>query len=252
MRLLHVDSILKVPCSHIEGPEFWCNVCKRIVRADGNEHLPQIAGGMPIAGPIAYQGAYDASTFNAAQYQIFNLTAPVTLTNPTSATVIWQPTTAYGQQGYTQVPVPFAPNFLNRIGVGFEYYVAGIYNLGATSTVIFTVTLGGVTIATWTTGSQSNTGASLLWSFSGYAFCQSVAGPGGGNGSLMSHGNLQFALGATTAASVTSYNDTNTAAITNAAMNLSLPLQLQFLVNLGSGNSSSTITAQIGTVDFTQ
>src|SRR5215471_296775 len=121
-------------------------------------------------------------------------TTTVQATNPTSATNLM---TASIQAGT-----------LARVGQNLVVSAAGIVNLTtSTSTATFAVILGGVTIATFTTGAFAIS-LNLGWNLSINATVASV--DSGGNVTLETHGQASGAL-TTAAGAITAYNDTNTA-----------------------------------------
>src|ERR1700743_1217279 len=95
------------------------------------------------AGRMA-TGSFAQRALNVLSYRLVSNVTPVSLTNPTSATDLMT---------YTFPPNPMGSgNILNDGGKGFDLFCAGTYNLAASSTVVFTIKLGGVTLATFTTG----------------------------------------------------------------------------------------------------
>lgn len=190
---------------------------------------------MPSPAGLRKDGALTKDVLNLLQYQLQANATPVQLTNPTVATDLMT------------YPVP--TDLLNAIGAGIEIFAAGVYNLGLASTLVFTIKLAGVTIATFTTAAQATIGVTLGWNVTVVA---TVVGAGA-NASLEVHGELNFDSGATLAAACSTFLDSNTAAITGVNLNPQMPpatALLEVMANLGSGNAGSTITERLLTVQL--
>lgn len=186
---------------------------------------------MPSPLGLVGRGSFDDRVANALQYQMSLNTTPVSLTNPTTATDLM---TFLFPTGPSNLG-----NILNVLGAGFELFCQGTYNLGLASTLVFTIKLGGVTIATFTTASQATTGVTLAWQLTFSAFTASV----GSAGTVEAHGVLTFSSGATLAAAASSFMDSNTAP--SAAIDLTRAQTLEILANLGSGNAGSSIAQRV-------
>jgi hypothetical protein len=184
--------------------------------------------------PLIYQGALDGAAANVLNgsfvQQLVGNATPVSLTNPTVATDMMTAT--------------LQPNTVDAAGDGLRIFAAGTYNLGLASTLVFTIKLGGVTIATFTTASQATTAVTLGWQVDLVA---TVVTPGA-SGTLEVHGALNFDSGATLAAACTTFLDSNIAV--SSAINLTAPALLEIMSNLGSGNAGSNITQRQLTVEL--
>ena len=186
---------------------------------------------MPDATGLMATGSFYARAMNIIPYEMLANTTPVVLTNPTAATDLMTFT------------VPTNPNgngcIINKLGAGFLVYAQGNINLAAASTLVFTVKLGTVTIATITTASQTNTAVVLNWQLDLDIITSAV----GSSGTVEAHGKLFFDSGATLAAAASVFQDSITAA--SAAIDLTQNPVLEVMANLGSGNASSTVTARV-------
>jgi len=187
---------------------------------------------MPNANPNAfiYDGAIHGDSrklLNQTYEQelVANVT-PVQATNPTVATNLQTATLNAGT--------------LSRVGQSLEIFAAGIVNLTTTtSAVTFAFILGGVTIASFTTGAFAVGALNLGWN--GTITATVVSVDSGGNVTLETHGSLGGAL-TTAAGSITAYNDTNTAVSSSIAAASSLTLQVQ--ATLAAGNAASFVTSR--------
>jgi hypothetical protein len=185
---------------------------------------------MPSPQGMNYDGAFTRDIANVSEFNLFTTATPVVLTNPTSATDLITYLVPGGQ--------------LNGAGRALELFAAGVYNLAAASTLIFTLKLGGVTLATFTTASQATTAVTLAWQMDGTGI---VLVPGSA-GTMEFHGQLNFDSGATLAAACSAFLDSNTAALTG--LNYQAPLLLEIMANLGTGNAGSTITSRFLQVQY--
>jgi hypothetical protein len=151
------------------------------------------------------------------------------------------------------VGMPTAQWVMNAPGRTLQYFGAGTYSLGTSSTVTLKLKLCSVagcgsgtvvTLASWTTASQSTTSVTLAYNLS--ASCVTVTL--GSSGTAECHGTLQFDSGATLAAATSSFNDSNTAVISG------LPLAgqwfLQSTLAFNTSNASNTSTLRLQTVDI--
>lgn len=154
---------------------------------------------------------------------------PVAITNKTSAFNL--------MAAYT-----FPAGALNVAGKSFRLRAAGTYNLGATSTNVFKVNLGAITLATLTSGSNANTGVELPWEIDLVASTTST----GATGTVEAYGKLLIDIGATAAIAMTVYG----ASGVSSAIDLTATAALQVQANLGSGNASSTQTQRLQLVEF--
>ena len=145
------------------------------------------------AQPLVFDGAVAGSTRNVLnttfEQQLIANTTVVQATNPTSATNLMTANIPAGT--------------FSAVGQGLEIFGAGIVNLTTTtSAVTFAVILGGVTIATFTTGSFAVGALNLGWNLTIFATVVSYTPAGGGQigGSvtLEVHGSVNASL--TTAA----------------------------------------------------
>jgi len=164
---------------------------------------------------------------SCVEQQLQASTTVNSLTNPTSATDL--ATFTIG------APTGGASVSLNAPGKALQITAFGTYNLGAASTVVFTVKLGGATLATFTTASQATTGVTLGWQLQ----LTSITVTPGASGTAEAHGALQFDSGATLAAASSQFLDSNTAVITS--INYTGPLLLEVMANFGTGNGASVI-----------
>jgi hypothetical protein len=191
---------------------------------------------MPNSSPNPYvhQGTFDQSVVNdilsCTEQQIAVSTTVVSLTNPTVAT--------------DMMTAVLQPNTLSAPNKVLQVFAAGTYNLGAASTVVFTIKLGGVTIATFTTASQATTAVTLGWQVQ-FAAAVVTAGP---VGTLEVHGELNFDSGATLAAACSTFLDSNTAV--SSAINLAAISTLEIMANLGTGNAGSVIAQRLLEVEL--
>lgn len=193
-----------------------------------------------LANPYKHDGAVSNDglvndMLNVVEQQLFVNTTVVSLTNPTSATDMMTFTVA----GPTSQSVS-----LNGAGKALQVTAAGTYNLGLASTVVFTVKLGGVTMATFTTASQATTGVTLAWQL----YLNSITVGTGSAGTAECHGELSFDSGATLAAAASAFLDSNTALITG--INYTAPLLLEVMANFGSGNGASVIAERFLQVEL--
>jgi len=148
--------------------------------------------------------------------------------------------------------MPYSEWVMNQPGRLLEYAGFGTYNLGTTSTVTVKLklcTIAGcgsgtvITLASWTTASQTNTSVTL--GFNVNAYCVTVTS--GATGTLECHGTLNFDSGATLAAASTTFNDSNTAVISSVPLNGQWFLQSTLAFN--SANASNTATLRIQSAD---
>lgn len=177
--------------------------------------------------PITYEGVFgadDRRQINGSfEQQLISNVVPVQLTNPTSATDLMTAT--------------LQARTLNAVGEGLEIFGAGVVNLTTTtSAATFAVKLGGVTIASFTTGSFAVGAINLGWNFTLTATVASV--DAFGNITLETHGALNASL-TTAAGSITAYNDTNVAVSSSIAA--ATPLLLEVTGLLAAGNAASFI-----------
>src|SRR5215469_1656322 len=195
----------------------------------------------PLTQPYLHDGAVSndgliKDLLSTVEQQLFVNTTVNQLTNPTVATdlmtfTIPGPTGGAGQS-------------LNAAGKALVVTAYGTYNLGAASTVVFTVKLGGATLATFTTASQATTAVTLGWQLE----VVSVTVTPGASGTAECHGGLSFDSGATLAAAASFFNDSNTAVITS--INYTGPLLLEVMSNFGTGNAASVIAARLLNVEL--
>jgi hypothetical protein len=195
----------------------------------------------PLPNPFIHDGAVSndgliKDLLSCGEQQLFVSASPVTLTNPTAATDLVTFTIG--------APTGGAGISLNSAGKVIVISAFGVYSLGAASTLVFTVKLGGATLATFTTASQATTAVTLAWQLS----LTSVTVTPGAAGTAEAHGYLSFDSGATLAAACSEFLDSNTAAITS--INYTGPLLLELMANLGTGNAGSTITSRIVQVEL--
>src|SRR5271155_3536936 len=106
------------------------------------------------AYPLVHAGSFDQSAGNdimscMQQDGLFIVTPVVTNVNPTTATTMMSGT--------------IKANTFGAINKGFECFACGTYSAGAASTLVFTIVIGSVTVATFTTASQTNTATTLGW-----------------------------------------------------------------------------------------
>ncbi len=186
--------------------------------------------------PVPYRGCFDDSVANIVNGTFAQLlvgsTTPVTITNPTVATDMMTTTLLAGT--------------LEDVGETLEVFAAGTYLVAAASTLVFTVKIGGVTVATFTTASQATTAVTLGWNLT----LNATVVTNGAAGSLEVHGELNFDSGATLAAACSTFLDSNTAAATG--VNLNLPVLVEVMGNLGTGNAGSSITQRQLVVEYFQ
>lgn len=186
---------------------------------------------MPISSGLPATGSFYSRVSNLVMYQLVNNVTPVSLTNPTAATDLMTFLLPLNPSGNG--------NIINDISHGLLVYAAGSYNVAASSTLVFTIKLGTVTIATFTTASQTNTSVALNWQLNLNITTQAV----GSSGAVEVHGTLVFDSGATLAAASTTFSDSNTAV--SSAIDLTQPALLEVMANLGTGNSSSTVSQRV-------
>lgn len=182
-----------------------------------------------LSNPLFRVGAMDNDAINAINdtfdYTLISDATVVSLTNPTSATDL--------KTGVVKAGT------ISQLGEGLDIFAAGTYNVAAASTVVFTIKFGGVTIATFTTASQTNTAVTLNWNLS----LKAIAAVLGTSGTLEVHGSLNFDSGATLAAAASVFNDSITAA--SSAIDLTQDQTLEIMANFGSGNASSVIAQRM-------
>ena len=186
---------------------------------------------MPISSGLPATGSFWSRASNVVMYQLINNATPVTLTNPTAATDLMT----------FQLPLNPAGNgnIINDVGHGLSIYAAGSYNVAASSTLVFTIKLGTVTIATFTTASQTNTAVALNWRLDFDVTTVAV----GSSGTVEAHGKLTFDSGATLAAAANIFMDSKKAV--SSAIDLTQPALLEIMANLGTGNASSTVSQRV-------
>lgn len=191
---------------------------------------------MPTSTPtLIKEGAFDADNRNIlnnslCQQLVMNTTV-VSNTNPTSAT--------------TMMTATLPNSVLNAVGKGFELFATGTYSLGATSTVVITVTLGGVTIGTFTSSSNTNTSVTSNWQL----WMTGATVTTGGSGTMEIHGELNIDLGAALSAASTCFLDSNTAVLTAMPLNSAMVLNIQG--NVGTGNAASVVAERFLSVTLT-
>lgn len=185
---------------------------------------------MPSLG-LAPTGSFYERAARVLSYRMLSDVTVASLTNPTAATDL---------KTFAMPPNPLGNGcIINEIGRGFELYCIGTYNLAAASTLVFTIKLGGVTIGTFTTASQTNTSVTLNWKLHFKSLIVAV----GSSGTLESHGALYFDSGATLAAAATVFLDSNVAV--SSAIDLTQAPLLEVLANLGTGNASSVVAQRV-------
>jgi len=177
--------------------------------------------------PLFYDGVISGDVRNIIngtfRQQLIANTTVVQNTNPTSAT--------------NMMTAALQANTLAAVGDGLEIWAAGTVNLTTTtSAATFAVVLGGVTIATFTTGSFAVGALNLAWNLQINSTVVTTAVSG--NVTLETHGTLNAAL-TTAAGATTSYNDINVAV--SSAINGSIPLTLAITGFLAAGNAASFI-----------
>lgn len=181
--------------------------------------------------PITKQGCFDndaTTTINDTfVYTLISNAVPVSLTNPTSATDMMTGIIKGGT--------------VTTLGEGLDIFAAGTYNLGAASTMVFTVKLGGVTIATITTASNANTAVTLNWNLTLKVVCGVITNAN--SLTFEAHGFLNYDGGATLAAAASVFNDVAVAA--SSGIDPTLDQTLEIMANLGSGNASSNVTERM-------
>jgi hypothetical protein len=185
---------------------------------------------MPILG-LAPTGSFYERAARVLLYRLLSNVTPISLTNPTAATdmmTLIMPSNPLGNGC-----------IINEVGRGLDIFCKGTYNLAASSTVVFTIKLGGVTLATFTTASQTNTSVTLNWIIRLKALVASV----GSGGTIESAGQLYFDSGATLPAAASVFLDSNTAV--SSAIDLTQNPLLEIMANFGTGNSSSVIAQRI-------
>jgi hypothetical protein len=186
---------------------------------------------MPISSGLAPTGSFYERAARLVLYRLLSNVTPVSLTNPTAATDLM--TFALPQNPLGNGCI------INETGRGLDIFACGTYNLAASSTVVFTIKLGTVTIATFTTASQTNTSVTLNWQLRLRALIASV----GSAGTLETHGALLFDSGATLPAAASVFLDGNTGV--SAAIDLTLNPLLEIMANFGTGNASSVIAQRV-------
>jgi hypothetical protein len=182
------------------------------------------------AYPLTHAGAFDQSAgldvmSCMQQDAIFVVTPVVTNVNPTTATTMMSGT--------------IKANTLGAINKGFEAFACGTYSCGASSTLVFTIVLGGVTVATFTTASQTNTATTLNWQIQLFGGVITT----GSAGTLEVHGELNFDSGSALSAACSTFLDSVTAA--SSAINLTIDSTFAVQSNFGSSNGSNTITQRM-------
>jgi|HubBroStandDraft_1064217.scaffolds.fasta_scaffold03156_11 hypothetical protein len=186
---------------------------------------------MPAGAGLNATGSFYSRTLDALSYPMVANVTPVTLTNPTTATDLMTFTFPLNPSGNGSM--------LNGIGHGFVMLAAGNYNLAASSTLVFTIKLGTVTIASFTTASQTNTSVTLNWQLE----LTTISVGLGSSGTVEAHGKLFMDSGATLPAAASVFLDSVTAV--SSAIDLTQPLLLEVMANLGTGNSSSTVSQRM-------
>jgi hypothetical protein len=185
---------------------------------------------MPSLG-LSPTGSFYERAARVLSYRMLSNVTPVSLTNPTSATDLMT---------FTMPTNPLGNGcIINEIGRGLDIFAAGTYNLAASSTVVFTVKLGGVTICSFTTASQTNTSVTLNWQI----WIKSLVVSVGSAGTLETHGQLTFDSGATLPAAATTFLDGNTGV--SSAIDLTQNPLLEVMANFGTGNASSVIAQRV-------
>lgn len=196
-----------------------------------------------LAQPFIHDGAVHndgliKDMLSCVEQQLSVNTTVNQLTNPTAATDLMTFTIG--------APTGGQALSLNAPGKALQVTAYGTYNLAAASTVVITVKLGGVTLATFTTASQATTGVTLGWQL----YLNSVTVTPGSSGTAECHGELSFDSGATLAAACSAFLDSNTAVITG--INFTGPLLLELMANFGTGNASSVIASRMMQVELYQ
>jgi len=177
--------------------------------------------------PLFYDGVISGDVRNIIngtfRQQLIANTTVVQNTNPTSAT--------------NMMTAILQANTLAAVGDGIEIWAAGTVNLTTTtSAATFAIVLGGVTIATFTTGNFAVGALNLAWNLQINSTVVTVAV--GGNVTLETHGTVNASL-TTAAGATTSYNDINVA-VSSAIVGGST-LTLAITGFLAAGNAASFI-----------
>jgi len=149
---------------------------------------------------------------------------PVTNTNPTAATALMTQAIKAGA--------------LNVVGKYLYISGAGLYTTAAaqTPTITIAVTLGAVTLATWTSAATTASSTNFPWNFDLFLITQTK----GSSGLLESHGIFNVTLGAAAAGAETSYNDVNTSTVGPIDLTAAQTLSVTGLFSTGNaGNSQS-------------
>lgn len=188
------------------------------------------------AQPLIHDGAFSrdggiSDILSCFERQLIANTTVVQNTNPTSATNMMTGTIKAGT--------------LSKVGQTLQVFAAGIVNLTTTtSAATFAVVLGGVTIATFTTGNYAVGAINLSWNLSIEATVASV--DSGGNITVECHG---FASGSLTtlAGATTSYNDSAVAVSSSIAAASDQTLAITGF--LAAGNAASFINQRQLVVD---
>ena len=173
----------------------------------------------------------DGNSYQAHQTTRFLLTAQTALTAVTTAQTLFTKALNAGE--------------LNMSGRTYSLTGYGIYTFagGSTPNITFTLTLGGVTIATVVAGAL-NTAASTNMPFD-FSFTFTVATTGS-SGTVEAHGYVDMNLTANTPAGVMSYfRDVNTAV--SAAIDLTAADTLALTV--ASGNAIASIQLRLATLE---
>ena len=187
----------------------------------------------------ALNGTVGATTPNTGAFTTLTSTAITSQTvksggllsgNTTAVTVNANSTSPQNLMAYT-----FVANSLNSAGRTAHIYCAGNYSTpsGGTPTLTFTLNLGAVQMATFTTGATTATQTTLPWYLDIYLTCAST----GASGTLESHGIASYRLGSG-AGVLSVLGDTNTAATSAVDLTSGQTLQLTgtFSTNAATAN----------------
>ena len=139
-------------------------------------------------------------------------------------------------QNLMSVSVPAGT--LNRIGRTFRIHCAGVYSTPAasTATLTFAVTLGTLTLLTWTTAANAGSITNNKFLIDGYVTTQTA----GAAASFEASGTSIIDLGALSTAADTVYSDTNSATIGTLDTTVAETLQVTIAFSVASASNSCT------------
>lgn len=155
------------------------------------------------------------------EYGVIVNTTPVSQTNPTSQTALMQ----------ANIPA----GFLNSVNKSLFITASGLITTGVSSTIVFTVTLGSLTLMTLTSTALTTAQSNLPWEISAWVSVTTA----GSSGALEAHGSVMVPLTAPAAAAA-AFLDQNTAAVSTVDLTASQNLVIK--AAFGSGNAGNVVS----------